>query len=454
MSTLFLHNATLVTMNTARDQIEDGAIQIDGDKIVAIGKTDDLLPQLPPDAEQVDCTGRILFPGMINTHVHTSQQLGRGLSDDVSLLVWLRERTWPYESNMTEADSEISTLLFGLEQIRNGVTCFAESGGQHVAGMVKATQQLGLRGVVSRSTMDEGIGLPNIWQESTDTAIEKQLALLEQFQNAADDRIRVWFSLRTIFNNSDDLITRTRDLAAEHNTGIMMHIAEIREENDYVRETRGASTVQHLNNLGLLAPNLLAAHCVWMTDEEIDLFADHDVKVSHCPAAAMRVLGFAKIPEMIDKGISVSIGTDGAPCNNRMSLIDEMWLTALIHKGRLNDPTTMPTETILSMVTNEGAKAVLWDDEIGSLEVGKKADLIVINPNTPNMLPIHDPIANMVSAMKTDNIESTMVDGVWLMRDRQIVCVDENAILEEAQERADAIRQRGGVQLPDRFHVI
>ncbi|MEM6530885.1 MAG: amidohydrolase family protein, partial [Chloroflexota bacterium] len=292
------------------------------------------------------------------------------------------------------------------------------------------------------------------WQSTTDRELALQTALYEQHNGAAEGRVRIWYSLRTIFNNSDELITRTAQLAKQHQTGIMMHVAEIREENEFAIATRGTSTVTHLYNLGVLAPNLLAAHCVWMTEDEIAMFRDHDVKVTHNPAAAMKVLGFAKIPEMLDEGITVSIGTDGAPCNNRMSLVDEMWLTSLIHKGRTLDPTVMDAQSVLAMGTILGAKSLLWDDEIGSLEVGKKADLIVVNPDTANMLPLHDPVANLISAMKTDNIESTMVDGRWLMRDREILVVDEAEVIERAKRHAAEIAERGGINLPDRFPVL
>lgn len=452
MPKLILQNATIITMNTKRDQYETGTLLIEDDMIEAIDTASNM--EIPADAEVIDLAGRFILPGFINTHVHTSQQLGRGLADDVPLLTWLQDRIWPYESNMTEEDSEVSTLLLGLEQIRSGVTCIGESGGQHVPGMVKAMQQLGLRGVLSRSTVDIGEGLPEAWQSTTDRELDEQIKLFEQFNGIENDRIRIWFSLRTIFNNSDELIMQTKELAEKYQTGIMMHIAEIREENAFAKETRGAHTVTHLNNLGFLAPNLLAAHCVWMSDEEIAMFAEHDVKVTHNPAAAMHVLGFAKIPEMLDQGITVSIGTDGAPCNNRMTMIDEIWLTSLIHKGRTLDPTVMNAQTVLSMATELAAKSLLWDAQIGSLEAGKKADLIVVNPNTPNMLPIHDPVANLVSGMNSLNIESTMVDGKWLMRDKQILTVDEADILERAKKHAAEITKRGGISLPDRFNVI
>jgi len=449
-----LHDCGILTMDDSRRQFNNGALLVEDDRITAIGTADELLAHAGPGVERIDLRGRWLLPGLINTHVHTSQQLARGLADDVDLLTWLHRRIWPYESSLTEEDSYISTLLCGLEQIRSGVTCFAEPGGQFVAGMARAVRELGLRAQLAQSIMDMGEGLPAAWQHTTEQELELQVANHERWHGQAGGRIRTWFGLRTIFNNSDDLIVRTKQLADRYDVGIHMHVAEAQAEVEFARETRGATTVTHLNNLGVLDHNLLAVHSVWLTEQEIDLFAEHDVKVSHNPASAMRVLGFAKIPEMLDARICVTIGTDGAPTNNRMTMIDEMWLTSLIHKGRLLDSTVVPAEAVLSMATRDGARALLWEKEIGSLEAGKKADLIVINPNTATMLPMHDPVANMVTSMREHNVESVMCDGRWLMWQREIRTVNEGLILEEARRHASDIAERAGIQLPDRFTVV
>lgn len=451
---ILLFNAGILTMDAEGHQINKGAIRIQDDKIIEVGKSDDLLLQTRPEVQKIDLRGRWILPGLINSHVHLSQHLGRGLGDDVGLVTWLHERIWPYESNMNLEDSYISSLFCGLEQIRSGVTTFAEPGGQYLDGMGRAVTELGLRGILARSTMDMGEGLPEKWNETTDQALDIQIEALEKWHGKANGRIKVWFGLRTIFNNSDSLVIRSKELADRYGVGIHMHVAEIREEVEFCQQTRGATTVTHLNNLGVLDKNFLAVHTVWLTDDEIQMFAEKDVKVSHNPAAAMRVLGFAKVPEMLQSGICVSLGTDGAPSNNRMTLVDEMWLASLIHKGRLLDPTVVPAQSILRMVTSEGARALLWENEIGSLEAGKKADLVVIDPNTVTMLPVHDPIANMVTSMRSENIESVMVDGQWVMWKRQILTVNEEEIIAEAKTRAAAIAKRAGIQLPDRFKVV
>jgi 5-methylthioadenosine/S-adenosylhomocysteine deaminase len=452
MTQTLIKNANIVSMDSNRSVYLRGSILIENDKIIEIGRYDDFQSLVDSEVAIEDVKDNWVLPGLINTHVHTSQQLARGIADDVDLLVWLRDRIWPYESNLSEEDSYISSLLCGVEQIRSGVTCFVEAGGQHVNGMGRAVKELGIRAVLVKSTMDTGIGLPKVWQNNTQEEIDAQIENFENWHNKANDRIRYWFGLRTIFNNSDDLILKTKELADKYDVGIHMHVAEIKDEIEFSKNTRGSATVTHLNNLGVLGSNFLAAHCVWMSDKEIEIFQKNNVKVTHNPAAAMKVLGFAEIPQMLEQGICVSIGTDGAPCNNRMSLIDEMWLTSLIHKGRKLNSKIMPAETVLEMVTINAAKCALWDKEIGSLEKGKKADLIIIDPKSATMLPMHDPIANLVSSMRTQNVNSVMCDGNWVMKEGVIKTIDEDLIIKESIRRSKDIIDRANIRIPSRFN--
>lgn len=451
MKQVWLKNGWIITMDGKRQVFQNGDILIENDRIRAIG---DINPELIHDqAEIIELNGKIVMPGLINTHVHTMQQLGRGIADDVDLLTWLYKRVFPYESCMSEEEAYLSALACSLELIRSGVTTFAEAGGKEVTGIARAVEQSGLRGVLCRATMDMPEGLPESWQETTEESISIQEELFERWHGKADGRIRMWFGLRTIFNCSDKLIVRTKELADRYGVGIHMHVAEIPEEIRYVEEQRGRTTVEHLNHLGVLGPNMLAVHTVWMTDREIDYFRLHDVKVSHNPAAAMRVLGFARIPEMLERGITVSIATDGAPCNNRMDMIDEMMLTALIHKGRTLLPTKLPALQVLEMATVHAARCLLWDKEIGSLEAGKKADLIIMNPRSAGALPVHDPVSALVYSMHSSNVESSMCNGEWLMRDRRIVTLDEEAILDRVQDTAQAIVRRAGIELPHSYPI-
>ena len=261
MTQILIKNANIVSMDQNRSVYVEGSILIENDKIIEIGKYDDLQPLINSNVIVEDAKGNWVLPGLINTHVHTSQQLARGIADDVDLLVWLRDRIWPYESNLSEEDSYVSSLLCGIEQIRSGVTCFVEAGGQHVNGMGRAVKELGIRAALVKSTMDTGIGLPKIWQKNTQEEIDAQIENFENWHNKENDRIRYWFGLRTIFNNSDELIIKTKELADKYEVGIHMHVAEIRDEIEFSKNTRGAATVTHLNNLGVLGDNFLAAHC-------------------------------------------------------------------------------------------------------------------------------------------------------------------------------------------------
>nr|WP_307775938.1 amidohydrolase [uncultured Cetobacterium sp.] len=453
MKQILIKNAYIISMNPNREIFNNGSILIEGNLIKAIGKIEESL--ITNETEVYDAKGKFILPGFINTHVHLSQQLGRGVADDVDLLTWLRERVWPYESSFNYEDSLISSTACCAEMIKSGVTTFLEAGGQYVEAMVEAVKNTGLRAGLSKSVMDEGVGLPNNWVKTADEEINYQKELFDKYHNSCNERVKIWFGLRTIFNNSDELIIKTKKLADKLNTGIHMHIAEIAAENEYVKNNRGNSTVEHLHKLGALGENLLAVHTVWLTDREIDLFKLYNVKVSHNPAAAMKVvLGFARIPEMLEKGLPVSIGTDGAPSNNRMDMMREIYLTSLIHKGRTLNPKVVPAEQVLEMATINGAKCALLDKEIGSLEIGKKADLIIVNPNSLHSLPIHDPIANIVYAMSSENIESTMCDGQWLMKEKELLVVNEKELIEKLKIQAEKIRTKAGINLPNRFPVI
>lgn len=453
MSQILIKNGYVISMNKNREIFKNGSVLIEDDKIKAVGKVEPSL--VNADAEIYDAQGKIILPGLVNTHVHLSQQLGRGVADDVVLLTWLRERVWPYESSFNYEDSLISSTACCVELIKTGVTTFLEAGGQYVDAMAEAVEKCGLRACLSKSTMDEGEGLPKAWQKTTQKELDFQEELFKKYNDTADGRIKIWFGLRTIFNNSDELIKGTKTLADKHNTGIHMHVLEVKEEMDYTRATRGETTVEHMNRLGVLGPNLVAAHTVWLTEREIDLFRLYDVKVSHNPGAAMKVvLGFAKIPEMLEKGIAVSIGTDGAPSNNRMDMMRDMYLTSLIHKGRTLNPKTVSAEQVLEMATINGARCALMEKEIGSLEVGKKADLIILNPDTIHSLPVIDPVANIVYAMSSENVESNMCNGKWLMKNREILFLDEKDLLEKVKIQNKKVMAKAGIVIPDRFPVI
>ena len=265
----------------------------------------------------------------------------------------------------------MSALACALEQIRNGVTTIADPGGQHVDGAGRALERAGIRGFLGRSTMDEPEGVPESRRESTEETLAVQDELAERWDGAADGRLRFSYTLRTIFNCSDELIEASVERARKLGTPLQMHIAEIPAENEHTNATRGTTTVRHLANLGALGPWFLGAHAVWLEDEEIALLAETGAAVSHNLASNLRVLGLPRVADMLDAGVLVGLGTDGAPANNRMSLIDELWAATLLQKGLRLDPTVLDARTAFAMATRDGARALGIGDEIGSLEPGE-----------------------------------------------------------------------------------
>jgi 5-methylthioadenosine/S-adenosylhomocysteine deaminase len=424
-------------------ELDDGVVEVTGDRITHVGT----VPSAAPAHVVLDATDRIVVPGFVNTHCHLSQQLGRGLADDVDLVTWLHERIWPYEQALTPDDVEISALACAIEQIRSGTTLVADPGGQHVDAAGRAIERSGIRAVLARSTMDEGDGLPPGWADATADALAVQDALVDRWHGAAGGRLRASYCLRTIFNCSDELIMGSVAAARERGVIVQMHVAEIPAENDHVRATRGTSTVRHLDRLGALGPHLLGAHCVWIDDDEVQLLARSGTGIAHCVGSNLRILGFPRIADLVDAGATVGIGTDGAPSNNRMSVIDEMWAAGMVQQGLRLDPTALPARRVLRMATLDGARAVGWGDELGSIEVGKRADLVAIDPLTPNMATAHDLVAAIVTSMTAANVESVLCAGRWVLRDRVVTTVDERAVLVDARDRARAVAARAGVRI-------
>ncbi|KAL5710496.1 hypothetical protein ACHQM5_021053 [Ranunculus cassubicifolius] len=460
----------IVTMDPSSRVYKSGAVLIDGKIIAQIGQSAQLFNQHKGDKDVtlVNLNGKFVLPGFINTHVHTNLQIARGIANDLILSDWLGSRLFPFEAAMTEDDAYVSALATGVELIRSGVTTFAEAGGQHMPGVARAVQELGLRAALTQSVLNfdrailtGGQRLPTKLVRTTDDIISSQVEMYHKYNGAADGRLRVWFGIRQITTSTDDLLNRTRDKAKELHTGIHMHVAVLNTENAWVVESRGVDhgTVTFLEKIKLLDSNLLASVVVWVNDEEIGYLAKAGVKVSHCPANSMYTFGFSPIQQMLDAGITISLATDG-PSNNRMSIIDEMYAASLSTKGRaafytgVTDPKAVPAEAVLKMVTIDGAKSLLWEKEIGSIETKKKADLIVVDPFMWTMEPILDSIAALVYSMRSENIESVMCDGKWLMRDRKLVTVDEAKVLQMTRKTAIDTLKRANVTIPQRMNFV
>jgi len=433
---LILSGGTLITMDDEYRVIADGALAIVGEKIAALGPRADILAQYSA-AEVIDCQGHYILPGLINAHTHVPMTLLRGLADDLRLDVWLMGYIMPVEREFVSPQfCRLGTLLACAEMIRGGVTSFCDMY-YFEAEIAKATAEAGLRAVLCETVLK--------FQAPDAETYEDSLALAEAF-------IQEWESHPLItptvgphapYSNTDETLRRCRDLALKYDRPLMIHIAETeREVEDNVRDY-GKTVVPWVKDTGLLdVRGVIAAHCVHVDEHEMRIMAKHGVSVAHCPSANLKLAsGIAPVAHMLELGVNVAIGTDGPASNNDLDMFEEMRLAALLAKVRPVDPTALAARQALTMATRNGAKALRLEDVTGSLELGKLADVIVVdmrgNHNSPhfNFNP-NAVYSQIVYAAKSSDVRHTICHGKVLMRDRHLLTVDEDAVKAEAQRYA------------------
>jgi 5-methylthioadenosine/S-adenosylhomocysteine deaminase len=382
----------------------------------------------------------------VQTHVHTSQALGRGLADDVDLITWTRKRIWPYEAALTDEDVYVSAKLSMAEMLKSGTTTFCEASGIKPDSIAQAVIDTGVRGTICLSTMDLPGEIPKVLQMDTETAIRENVALVERL-TGRHSRLDACFNILNLFLSSETLWKEMTLLAKEKGVFMQTHLAESGDEVAFIQEKHGKSPVAFLNDLGALGPHLLAAHVSHVNDADIRLLQENDVKVLHCPAAGLRIAGIAQIPKLMEAGLIVSLGTNSPPCNNRMSILDEMWLAAIMHNAVENDPQAMPARTIIEMATINGAKTLGMEKSIGSLKVGKKADVVIMDFNNLYTTPSHDLYSTLVYQAKNNSVDTVIVDGEILLEKGELKTIDESALIQEAERRAQAIVKRANIKL-------
>ena len=441
----------VITMNAAGEVVTDGALAIQGSRIVAVGSAVDLRTRY--EAPQViDASKHIVMPGLIDTHTHTAQQFER------SLVKWLgrkrpfKEPVWqtllfPFEASLTEEDMHLSGLFTYANMLKLGTTTFADSGGPCPEALGPAIEQTGIRGVLARSTVDATEGIP---PEMTDTVagiIEKGERLYGQWHGKADGRIRVWMGMRQIMVCSEDLLHAVRGLADQFNTGIHIHLAEGPYEVDWAIIQAGQRPTEYLAARGFLGPGVHAAHSVMLSERELDLYEANDVSVGHCPVAMFSYTGVAKVPEMRRRKLRVGLGSDGAAFSGgSLDLFQQMKMAYHTHSVVYGMPyreiSPVTQEDMLDIATLGGARALRWEDEIGSLEVGKKADVILLNCDDLDVLPSYDPLHTASSVASGAQVRTVIVNGNVVVRDGKLLTLDEAALRERVRERAPKIVER------------
>ncbi|PKO05329.1 MAG: hypothetical protein CVU41_11875 [Chloroflexi bacterium HGW-Chloroflexi-3] len=446
---LLLTNALIVTQDKDRSILPESTIAIRGNCISAIGLTKELEGQFTAD-KVIDLNGKIVFPGLINTHDHLFQVATKGLGEDMSVQDWVTVVTAPTAANITPEEIYTVCLTGCLELIHSGVTSvidmnyMAYTFGLHDEN-IHAIVDSGLRGVYSSIISDYGLqyGIPEYLMRPTDWFIDQYDQLISKYPPT--ERMAVWMAVGAPWTVSGEGLDKSLAFSKRTGTPMIMHIGENWVDNYCSQDRFGMNSVPYLEKIGFLRPELLAIHCVTLDDEDIQLFVKNNVKVSYNPVSNMYLgNGIPPMMKMRDAGLQISLGVDGAGSNNSQDMIETLKVAALLQKVGAKDPAVINAQQVLDWATLGGAQILGLEDQIGSLEVGKQADLFVIAPNSAKVVPIHDPVATLIYSCGQENVEMTVANGVILMEDRVIQHLDEDEILKKSQAACLALAERCG----------
>jgi 5-methylthioadenosine/S-adenosylhomocysteine deaminase len=449
MATILIENGTVVTVNDAGQVFSPGYVFIDADRIAAVGQGQ-APAEMHSQAETIiDASLMAVMPGMVNAHTHLFQTFIRGLADDKPLLDWLKAAIWPVAKALTENDAYLAAMVGMVENIRSGCTSANDHHYIHTEpgnddGVFRAAEEAGIRFMMARGWVD--MDYHEAFMETETQIVKEMTRLREAWHGKHNNRLRLQFGPLIPWGCSDNTMHRTFQLAKEWGMGTHIHVAESKAEVEIDLEKRGKRHIEWLASLGILDSSVQLVHSVWLNDEELDMIARHSAIVVHCPVSNMYLAsGVARIPEMRQKGITVALGTDGPGSNNSQDMMEVLKTTALLHKVNTLDAMIMLPEDVLQMVCRGGAKSFGLPDEIGSLDVGKKADVVLVDLNTPFAMPVHRVPSALVYNINAREIDTVIVNGEILMRNKEILFVDEDALLGEAREACQKLFKRAGV---------
>ena len=397
----------------------------------------------------VDASGGYLLPGFIQTHVHLCQTLFRGSADDMPLLAWLRRRVWPMEAAHTPSTLRASVRLAASELLLSGTTSVLTMETVHDTDVVFETlEEVGLRATVGKCMMDAAEDAPRRLREETRRSLDESVALKKRWDGAAGGRLRAAFAPRFAVSCSRELLEAVADVSGREQAIVHTHASESRDEAEIVRRLSGGlSNLAYLARTGLASERLCVAHCIWIDDGDQRLLADGRVKVLHCPGSNLKLgSGIAPVLELRRLGVSVSLGSDGAACNNRLDMFEEMRLAALLQAVRAG-PGALTARDALWMATREGARALGLENETGSIEAGKRADLIVIARDRPHLAPDIDPWSTIVYAARGPDVRLTMVDGEILVDEFALTRMDTAEVAVTARAAAQELRSRAATMI-------
>jgi 5-methylthioadenosine/S-adenosylhomocysteine deaminase len=435
---LIVANGTVVTMDRAGRVIPSGSVAIDGNSIAAVGTAEEIAGRFTA-SESIDAAGRVILPGLINTHTHAPMVLYRGLADDLALMEWLEKYIFPAEAKTVTPDFvRAGTRLAVLEMIESGTTTYADMY-YFEEEIAKVTRDAGLRGVLGQTI----IRFPVADAKTPADGLARGTAFLKQF--AGDELITPALAPHAMYTLDGATLKAIKAAAERERAPLIIHLAETRDEIAISRKEHKATPVGYLESLGFWGGRVLAAHAVHVSEADMGILARRRVGVSHNPESNMKLAsGTAPVPAMRTAGIPVGLGTDGAASNNDLDMFEAMRQAALLHKLQTGDPRVIPARTALEMATIEGARALGLDAVTGSLEAGKRADLIVVSMASARQTPLYDVISHLVYVTRGDDVQSTIVNGRVLMRDRNVLTLDEGTVLAEARRQAALVRTAVG----------
>lgn len=409
---ILLENANIVHVDNQKSGVYKSDIYIEDS---FIKKIDTLLSRKIREKfdKQIDLKGKFVIPGFVQSHVHLCQTAFRGMAEDMELLDWLSKKIWPFEAGHDESSIYDSAMIGLKELIEGGTTTITDMAtANHTDGVFEAAKESGIRAFIGNALMDCGANLPKGLLDSTEEAISKSKDLIDKYHGSEKGRLNYILSPRFILSCSDELFEEARKLSEENNLLIQTHACENPDETKTVIKMKGKNEIKYFEESGILSENTILAHCVWLDTEDMELISRRNAKIAHCPTTNLKLgSGIAKVPEMIEEGIIIGLGSDGAPCNNNLNMWGEMKLSGLLQKYR-KGVKALPAKKILQMATIDGAKLLHMDHLIGSIDEGKKADLVILDLERSNTLPaIEDIYTRIVYSADQTNIVHTLIDG-------------------------------------------
>ena len=449
MANILIKNGSIVTVDDEQQVYRRGYVFIEDDRIIAVNAGDAPVRYQKADIV-IDASYMAVMPGMVNAHTHLFQTFLRGLADDKPLLDWLKTAIWPVAQVMTEEDAYVAALLGFVENIRGGATAVIDHQYIHTQptnddGVCQAAVETGVRFMLARGWAD--IDYHPSLQETSQRIITETTRLYKKWHGHSHNRIQVEFGPLIPWGCTDETMLATYELSKTWGTGTHIHVAETQEEIRMNLEKRGNRHIEWLGDLGILGPDVQLVHSVWLEDNEIDLIAEKGGVIVHCPVSNMYLAsGVARVPEMYKRGIKIALATDGPGSNNNQDMLEVLKTTALLHKVHSLDAMALLPEDVIWMACQGGASAFGQPDQIGSLEPGKKADLVLVDLNTPLAMPVHRVPSALVYNLSTRDVDTVIVDGKILMQNKEVLVLDEKALLARARKTCADLFNRAGVE--------